>query len=355
MIPNAVSAAHYARPRSGPARPWTGKPFTLAIGEVKERKGHHLSLGAFCAVASRHPDLHHVLIGHATGDEYQRSLQELVRRAWSEAALELLLNEVEVARVEAHPSIARVTWSARTGREELTVAFAWRKVPELAFPLDLRWLLRAFTGLCRAVGALHERGWVHADLKPEAIAWGEAPEQLTLWDLRIAQKAGPRRYDAFSARFAAPEQVTGGDVEPRTDVYALGVTLYSLFIRGRFPAILVPTGGTLRASAAGTALSPITCHGDLGDLGAAGDGGTAVGGASATRDVQATLGAKLMFAAELERVIKRNTDIAVASELLRLIERASSQKPTDRFADANALAQATAALLALAEEVSGGA
>jgi len=81
VIPNAVSAAHYARPRSGPARPWTGKPFTLAIGEVKERKGHHLSLGAFCAVASRHPDLHHVLIGHATGDEYQRSLQELVRRA----------------------------------------------------------------------------------------------------------------------------------------------------------------------------------------------------------------------------------------------------------------------------------
>jgi len=81
VIPNAVSAAHYATRRVAPARPWSGKPFTLAIGEVKERKGHHLSLGAFCAIAPARPELHHVLVGHATGDEYQRSLQETARRA----------------------------------------------------------------------------------------------------------------------------------------------------------------------------------------------------------------------------------------------------------------------------------
>lgn len=81
VIPNAVSAAHYATPRTAPTRPWSGKPFTLAIGEVKERKGHHLSLGAYCAIAAAYPDLHHVLVGHATGDEYQRSLQETARRA----------------------------------------------------------------------------------------------------------------------------------------------------------------------------------------------------------------------------------------------------------------------------------
>ncbi len=81
VIPNAVSAAHYAASRAAPIRPWSGKPFTLAIGEVKERKGHHLSLGAFCAIAPARPDLHHVLVGHATGDEYQRALQETARRA----------------------------------------------------------------------------------------------------------------------------------------------------------------------------------------------------------------------------------------------------------------------------------
>ena len=37
--------------------------FTLAIGEVKERKGHHLSLPAFLKVAPQYPDLHHFLVG----------------------------------------------------------------------------------------------------------------------------------------------------------------------------------------------------------------------------------------------------------------------------------------------------
>ncbi len=268
---------------------------------------------------------------------------ELLRRAQGEEALELLLNELEVAAGLAHPAFAEVLWTARTGPEELTVAYAWRPAHELAFPLDLRWLLRGFTALCRAVHALHDRGLVHADLKPEAIAWGEAPDDLRLWDLRLAQRAGPRRFEAFSARFAAPEQVTAGDVDPRTDVYALGVTLYSLFIRGRFPPILVGAGGGAPAS---TALSPITC---FGDLGAVADGETS----PAERDIQATLGAKLVFAAELERVIRRNTDIAVAAELLRLIEQATALKPADRHADAGALATATAALLALAEEVGG--
>jgi len=81
VIPNAVSAAHYAEPRALPARPWSGKPFTLAIGEVKERKGHHLSLAAFCAAAATRPELHHVLVGNAVGDEYHRSLVEMARVA----------------------------------------------------------------------------------------------------------------------------------------------------------------------------------------------------------------------------------------------------------------------------------
>lgn len=99
VIPNAVSAAHYARPRPAPQRPWSGKPFTLAIGEVKERKGHHLSLAAFCAVAPRHPDLHHVLVGHAMGDEYERSLRELARSSGVEGRVHFVGNVDEDEKV----------------------------------------------------------------------------------------------------------------------------------------------------------------------------------------------------------------------------------------------------------------
>jgi phosphatidylinositol alpha-1,6-mannosyltransferase len=56
-------------------------PYTLAIGEVKERKGHHLSLAAFCRVARRDPALRHVIVGKATGDAYHQSLVAMARDA----------------------------------------------------------------------------------------------------------------------------------------------------------------------------------------------------------------------------------------------------------------------------------
>lgn len=99
VIPNAVSAAHYAAPRAAPTRPWTGRPYTLAIGEVKERKGHHLSLAAWCALAPRHPGLHHVLVGHATGDAYHRSLVETVRAAGVEDRVHFVGNVDEDEKV----------------------------------------------------------------------------------------------------------------------------------------------------------------------------------------------------------------------------------------------------------------
>lgn len=270
--------------------------------------------------------------------EREDGARELVRRAQGEAALELVLNELEVLGAVKHAALPAPVWTARTGQEELTVALGWRPERELLFPVDLRWLLRATIAACKAVQALHQAGWVHGDLKPEALCWeDDRPEGVLVWDLRIAQRPGPRRFEAFSARTAAPEQVLGGDVDPRTDVYALGVTLYSMFIRGRFPAILTPAGATSAPGPGGATLSAITCFGPGGD--------------TTPGDNQATLGAKVLFASELDRVIRRNTDIAVASDLLRLIEKATAQKPADRFGDAGALAEAVARLLAKAEEL----
>src|SRR5262245_32314255 len=68
VIPNAVDAARFAAPSGIGRRPWHDHPFTLSIGEVKERKGHHLSIAAFAEVARAHPTLHHYVVGKASGD-----------------------------------------------------------------------------------------------------------------------------------------------------------------------------------------------------------------------------------------------------------------------------------------------
>ncbi len=100
VIPNAVDAADFAAPRTVGDRPWHAHPFTLAIGEVKERKGHHVSLAAFCALAPRFPDLHHYVVGNAVGDAYHRSLVDLAARAGLAQRVHFLANVPEDDKVD---------------------------------------------------------------------------------------------------------------------------------------------------------------------------------------------------------------------------------------------------------------
>lgn len=100
VIPNSVAAEHYAAPRELGPRPWHGLPYTLSIGEVKERKGHHLSIAAWCALAPRHPELHHFVVGRFSEDAYHRSLQETVRAAGLEERVHFLGNVGEEEKVD---------------------------------------------------------------------------------------------------------------------------------------------------------------------------------------------------------------------------------------------------------------
>jgi phosphatidylinositol alpha-1,6-mannosyltransferase len=100
VIPNAVSFAHYQSPRAVGTQPWHAHPYTLAIGEVKERKGHHLSLAAFCRVAPRHPDLHHYVVGNTVGDEYHRSLVALAGQHGLASRVHFLGNVEEDLKVD---------------------------------------------------------------------------------------------------------------------------------------------------------------------------------------------------------------------------------------------------------------
>jgi len=92
VIPNAVDAARFQARRTLGPRPWHGQSYTLAIGELKQRKGHHLSLAAFCRVAGQQPELHHYVVGKPGGDAYERSLHGLVAAAGLGARVHFLGN-----------------------------------------------------------------------------------------------------------------------------------------------------------------------------------------------------------------------------------------------------------------------
>jgi len=100
VIPNAVDAEAYREPPALGERLWHGKRFTLGIGEMKERKGHHLSVAAWSRVAREDPGLHHVVVGRTTGDDYERGLRRLAEEAGAADRLHFVGNVEEAEKVD---------------------------------------------------------------------------------------------------------------------------------------------------------------------------------------------------------------------------------------------------------------
>ena len=78
--------------------------------------------------------------------------------------------------------------------------------------------------LCSAVHYLHGRGILHLDLKPSNIVSERGLAKIL--DLSIAQPPGPVRKGAGTIQYMAPEQITGGQATPASDVWGIGAVLF---------------------------------------------------------------------------------------------------------------------------------
>jgi eukaryotic-like serine/threonine-protein kinase len=88
--------------------------------------------------------------------------------------------------------------------------------------------------LCEALDAAHSEGIIHRDLKPQNVLMG-AGDHVYISDFGLAKSlesssAGMTRTGQYlgTPRYMAPEQVEGGQVDKRTDLYALGLILFEM-------------------------------------------------------------------------------------------------------------------------------
>ncbi|MEO0556718.1 MAG: serine/threonine-protein kinase [Bacteroidota bacterium] len=105
--------------------------------------------------------------------------------------------------------------------------------------------LELFGQVCRAVHHAHQRLVVHRDLKPSNILVTETDGTPTVklldfgiaWLIEDASSSVETRTRLLTPEYAAPEQISGGEISTTTDVYSLGVVLYEL-LTGQRPFAL---------------------------------------------------------------------------------------------------------------------
>ncbi|MFN0097875.1 MAG: protein kinase domain-containing protein, partial [Gemmatimonadaceae bacterium] len=160
------------------------------------------------------------------------------------AIQERFLRETRTAGAMAHPNIVPIH-----GADEIDghVFFVMTYVDgeSLAARIRARGTLDATTtarhlrDVAAALAHAHERGIIHRDIKAENILIERSSDRALVTDFGIARlaEASPLTVTGQvlgTVHYVSPEQVSGGHVDTRSDIYSLGVVGF-LALAGRFP------------------------------------------------------------------------------------------------------------------------
>src|SRR5437667_12386052 len=168
---------------------------------------------------------------------------------------ERFLQEARTAAGPSHPNIVPIHLvEARGDLVFFVMGFVdgetLRDRVERAGPLSPRLAMKLLQEVAWALGAAHQRGVIHRDVKPDNIMIERATERAVVTDVGIA--LGRRGEGAGgaggaggpvvgTARYMSPEQACGEAVDARSDLYSLGATcFYALTGRAPFEAANAP-------------------------------------------------------------------------------------------------------------------
>ncbi len=154
--------------------------------------------------------------------------------------------EIELAAQLRHANIIPIYDSGRAGGRTFYAMEYVRGRPLDEFVragnFSVPQKLRLFLKICAAVSHAHLRGVIHRDLKPANILV-DADGEPRVHDFGLAKQGGVLDLKTSmtaqiigTPAYMAPEQVAGDPaaIDPRADVYALGVILYEM-LTGRAP------------------------------------------------------------------------------------------------------------------------
>ncbi len=158
-------------------------------------------------------------------------------------ARERFVHEAQAASALDHPHICVIHEVDAAEGGEMFIAMACCRGESLREklrhgPLATLEAVNIAAQAASGLAAAHERGIIHRDIKPANIL-RSAEGTVRIADFGLARLAGEARLTRSgtimgTAAYMSPEQVTGGSVDARTDVWSLGVVLYEM-LAGSLP------------------------------------------------------------------------------------------------------------------------
>jgi len=161
------------------------------------------------------------------------------------------LLEAQAAGQIRHPNVVEITdyTSLPDGSAYLVMEFLdgqpLSRMIKLGGAIPALRAVSILRDVASALQAAHEAGVVHRDLKPDNIfviqvkEGAGTRETAKILDFGVAKVAGAAKLTRTGMVFGtphymSPEQASGGAIDARTDIYALGVIMYEMFT-GRVP------------------------------------------------------------------------------------------------------------------------
>ncbi|MEZ5426251.1 MAG: protein kinase [Pyrinomonadaceae bacterium] len=154
----------------------------------------------------------------------------------NEDALKRFIGEVRTARQVSHPNVCRVFDIGETGGKHF-LSMEFIEGDDLSQLLNRIGRLPSDKAteisrqICFGLHAIHDAGILHRDLKPANIII-DSKGKARITDFGIAgieEEISSEEIRVGTPAYMSPEQITGKEVTPRSDIYSLGLLLYEIY------------------------------------------------------------------------------------------------------------------------------
>ncbi len=180
-----------------------------------------------------------------TGRQRTVALKVLLPSMVDRSAVERFNREAQAMARLRHPHILEVyEFGITRGEHYFAMEFiegeSLKDIIKRKGPLSVEESLEIISQVGQALAYAHREGMIHRDIKPGNIMI-DKKGQVKVMDFGLVQIPGVTRVTTEgstvgTAEYMSPEQISDQEVDSRTDIYSLGVTIYEMLI-GRPPFV----------------------------------------------------------------------------------------------------------------------